>query len=133
MTNCEQDTNTSIKTKCGGSITIGETWSTGYTVGFDWGELSLGGSYSWSWSKSITWSQEIEIEVLPGQMICLALCLWSKAQIYLCTAFSATFPVFGLLLISIVNQSDRVHVSFTVRTMRCRMFSGRGDKRLHSS
>ena len=69
VTNCAGDGVSSIKSTIGGQITIGETWSFDASVGFSFMGLNIQGSPSFSRSKSISWSQSVEIEVKPGQMV----------------------------------------------------------------
>jgi hypothetical protein len=69
VTNCAGDGVSSIKSTTGGEITIGETWSFDSTIGFSFMGLSIEGGPSFSRSKSISWSQNVEIEVKPGQMV----------------------------------------------------------------
>ena len=69
ITNCAGDGVSSIKSTIGGQITIGEAWSFGANIGFSLMGLSIGGGPTFSQSKSISWSQDIEIEVKPGEMV----------------------------------------------------------------
>jgi hypothetical protein len=69
VTNCRGDGTSSIKSISEGVITIGETWSFDATIGFALMGLTIEGGPSWTRSKSISWSQNVEIEVKPGQMV----------------------------------------------------------------
>ena len=70
--NCDgRDTN--VTDTSSGSITVGETWSAGATVGLDFGPLKIEATGGWSQTKSTEWGQSIAITVEPGQMVCYAM------------------------------------------------------------
>jgi len=65
--NCDgRDTN--VTDTSSGSITVGDTWSAGATVGLDFGPLKIEATGGWSQTKSTEWGQSIAITVEPGQM-----------------------------------------------------------------
>jgi hypothetical protein len=69
VANCGPGSTTSTTSKIGGSITIGETWSVGGNVGLNLGVLQIAASGGYSKAEMKTYSQEITIEVMPGQMV----------------------------------------------------------------
>jgi hypothetical protein len=70
VTNCQSGANADVTDTSEGSITIGETWSLGFSIGINFGVLSIGTSGEWTQTKSIEYNQGISIVVHPGQMVC---------------------------------------------------------------
>lgn len=70
ISNCQGGANSDITDTIGGSMTIGETWSAGASIGLDFGPLKINASSSWSHSNSISYDQKIGITVKPGYKVC---------------------------------------------------------------
>lgn len=68
--NCEPGADQPLVSTITGSITITNSWSVGTNVGLDFGALHIGGSFSWTHSQDISYSQSIQVTVVPGQMVC---------------------------------------------------------------
>lgn len=68
MTNCGAEAST-VTSTVGGSITVGDSWSVGGSVGFNLGALRLAAGGNWSQSQSLEASQSIEIPIHAGQMV----------------------------------------------------------------
>lgn len=58
-----------MTTKYLAAMDIEESWSTDLTLGFAISGLNIGGTSGWSKSRTITASQEVELIVVPGQMV----------------------------------------------------------------
>ncbi|EDR09533.1 uncharacterized protein LACBIDRAFT_293809, partial [Laccaria bicolor S238N-H82] len=69
--NCDPNSNATISSAIGGSVQITNTWSVNSSLGVGFGVLSLHVEGSYSYSKTITYSQTITIQILPGQMVAL--------------------------------------------------------------
>jgi hypothetical protein len=54
---------------CGGSITVGDAWTTSFSVGVDLGDLKIAASRSWTRSTAQTCMQTITIAVPGGYMV----------------------------------------------------------------
>jgi len=70
VTNCQTGASANVTDTSGGSIMIGETWSLGFSIGLNFGVLSIGTNGKWTQTKSIEYDQQIMIIVQPGQMVC---------------------------------------------------------------
>jgi len=69
ITNCESLGNESspVTSTAGGDFTVGESWRTTLTLGFNLGDLKIEASETWKHSTTQTFSQSIAITVDPGQ------------------------------------------------------------------
>lgn len=60
-----------MKTRYTAAMEIQETWSADRSLGLGLAikGLNIGGSSGWSKSRTITASQEVELTVIPGQLV----------------------------------------------------------------
>jgi len=69
VANCQAGNNQVVTTKYLAAMDIEETWSTDLTLGLAISGLNIGGTSGWSKSRTIKASQEVELIVVPGQMV----------------------------------------------------------------
>lgn len=70
VSNCQPGSTKSTTSTSEGSFSLGDTWSTGISIGLGFGDLQIAGaSVGWSQTKTSTVTQSIEIEVDPGYMV----------------------------------------------------------------
>jgi hypothetical protein len=66
--NCDGD-NSTVTNQIGGSVTVGETWSAGGTIGFDIGVLKMEANAGWSHTQSVQYQQMITNEIQAGKKV----------------------------------------------------------------
>ncbi len=69
VANCQKGNNQSVKTRYTAAMEIQETWSFDRSLGLAIRGLDVGGGSGWSKSRTITASQEVELTVIPGQLV----------------------------------------------------------------
>jgi hypothetical protein len=69
VANCQKGNNQSVKTRYTAAMEIQETWSFDRSLGLAINGLNVGGSSGWSKSRTIKAEQEVELTVIPGQLV----------------------------------------------------------------
>jgi hypothetical protein len=69
VANCQQGNTQKVTTKFVSEMDIQETWSVDSTVGIDVGGLKVDTTVGWSHATTVKASQEVQLDVVPGQMV----------------------------------------------------------------
>jgi len=111
VSNCEGN-GSDISESVGGSVTIGQAWSTDDSIGFSLGPLHIGGGGGWTESSSITYDQSVSITVSHGYMgILVAIVQYKRTNGSVQIDNEALFTVFS-------NQPVTI-LSYTPDTVPC--------------